>query len=325
MIVAAVSGCVLGAKPEGTAGRWIRFDPATQRYSVEAEQVPRGALLDELKMVAKADVRPQLERDALVAAKGIDLDLDALIALLLPRDARPTVRRGERELPAGTPSTINARKEGPPLLSIPEAVTKPDPASEYDPELKRSGTLKRAAEHAFEPREISGPRTKPQATTLLYAAETTEPKKRLPRPVETATVRLTLQFEEGVAPRVIHVQEIEGRVPVQRFVTGTYLYALIGGNGQVLNAGTFQDPLVEHSYLPDGTHSSGHTKSGVAAISIPREYLSAARLQIVDVTGLSMPRELDEQVVLGALERGHTSLQLETRNILHRLEQKVKQ
>lgn len=318
------SGCAPITKSEPAAGHWIRFDPATQRYSIEAQQVRRGALLDDLKAIAKANVRPQPDREALITVKDSDLDLDALVALLLPPGTRPTIRPGEREI-AAAPPVAEVRKEGPPLRPAPGLGVKPNVAVERAPEVKPSGTLKAAAEAPFAPREITGPRTKPQTTTLLRAAETKEPKKPLPARVERATVRLVLQFEEGASPRLIDAQAIEGHAPVQRFVTGTFLYAVIGADGRLLEAGTFQDPLVERSYHQEGTHSVLRAKTGVVGVSIARKHMSGSRLQIVDMTGVPLPRELNDEVVRGALSRGRTALLLETKSILRRLDQGTKQ
>jgi len=324
-IVAAplVLGCAQFGKPEVTAGRWIRYDGAAQRYSVDAQQVPRGALLDELKTVAGADVRPRPDPDAPVSAQAKDLDLEALIALLLPPGTRPTIRPGDREVAAVVPETAKP-KQGPPLRPAAGAVAKPDASPDVVTEIKRTGTLKSAAETPYAPREPGGPGTKPQTAKLHLVAESMEPKKPLAARAARATVRLQVQFEEGAPPRVIDVRAIEGRAPAQRFVTGNYLFALTAADGRVLEAGTFQDPLVEHSYLPEGQHSVGRARTGIAGISVARENLSGAVLRIVDLTGVPMPRELDERGVLTALERGKTSLQLETAGILRRLDQEAK-
>ena len=324
IVVALISsGCAQIGKPEVTAGRWIRFDPASQRYSIDAQGVPRGALLDELKSVAGADVRPQPEPEAPVTAQARDLDLNALIALLLPPGTRPTIRPGDREIAAATLNTTKP-KQGPPVRPAADAVAKPEAELEVGTQIKRTGTLKTSAETAYVLREVGGPSTKPQPATLLRTAETTEPKKPQATRAPRATVRLQLLFEEGSPPRLIDVRAVEGRAPSQRFVTGSYLFAVMSADGRVLEAGTFQDPLIEHSYLPEGQHSIGRASSGIVGISIGREKLTGAVLRIVDLTGVAMPRQLDEQIVSTALERGKPVLQLETATILRRLEQEAK-
>jgi hypothetical protein len=317
------SGCSQFDKPEVTAGRWIRFDAATQHYSVAAQQVPRGALLDELKSVAGADVRPQPEREAPVTAQAKNLDLDTLIALLLPPGTRPTVRLGAREVVAALPESAKPKQGAPPRPAA-GAVAKPDAALEVALELKHTGTLKAAAETPYTPHEVSGSNTKPQVATLLPPEETLEPKKPLAMRAPRATVRLQLLFEDGAPPRLIDARAIEGRALAQRFVTGTYLFVVTAVDGRALEAGTFQDPLLQHSYLPEGQHSVGRARSGIAGISIARENLSGAVLHIVDLTGMPMPRELNEHVVRTALERGKSALQLETSSILRRLDQEDK-
>lgn len=323
--IGALDGCSAILKPEPQDGRWIHRDATTQRYSIDAPQVRRGALLDELKTITQAEVRPQPDRGALVTAKANGLDLEALVSLLLPAGTRPTIRHGARDSVAVLPSA-EQRKEGQPLRPADGLAVKPDVAVESQTALTRTGTLKAATEisAAQAPREISGSRTKPQAATLLRTGENTAPKRPLPMRVERATVRLTLQFEEGVAPRLIDAQTLEGRAPAQRFVTGTFLYAVLAADGRLLEFGTFQDPLLEHSYLAEGTHSVGRAKSGVAGISIARANLSDARLQIVDMTSMPLPRELDEKVVRSAIERGTITLRLDTATILRRLDQETK-
>lgn len=324
-IVAGVlfSGCSQFDKPEAAAGRWIRFDTATQRYSIDAQQVPRGALLDELKSVAGADVRPQPEREAPVTAQAKNLDLDKLIALLLPPDTRPTVRLGHHEIAAALSKSAKL-KQGAPLRPARDTPAKPDATLDIAPTTTRTGTLKTEAETPYTPHEVSGSNTKPQVATLPSQENAMGPKKPLITHIPKATVRLQLLFEDGASPRLIDARAIEGRVPVQRFVTGTYLFAITAADGRTLEAGTFQDPLLRHSYLPEGRHSAGREPSGIVGISIAREYLSGAVLHIVDLTGMPMPRELDESVVHTALERGKSALQLETTGILRRLDQEAK-
>lgn len=324
-IVTAVvlSSCAQFGKADGTAGRWIQFDATSQRYSIDAQQVQRGALLNELNKVAGVDIRSQPEHEGLVTAHAKDLDLDTLVSMLLPPGTRTAVRLGEREIAAAVPGTTKP-KQGAPVHPAVGAVAKPDAALEVAPEIKRTGALKAAAETAYTPREVSGPSTKPQAATLLRTAEAMEPKKPLATRVPRATVRLQFLFEEGAPPRLIDARAVEGRAPAQRFVTGSYLFVVMSADSRVLEAGTFQDPLIEHSYLPEGQHSVGRAPSGIVGISIGRENLSGAVLRIVDLTGVPMPRELDERIVRTALERGKPALQLETATILRRLEQETK-
>jgi hypothetical protein len=320
----ALHGCALAPPPGPKTGRWIRFDAASQRYSVEAVQVARGDLLDELERLAGADVRPQPERAAPVTAQARELDLGSLVVLLLPPGTHATIRPGERD--AAAVPAVSKPKEGPPRPPAAAGLAaKPDAAAERPPDRRRGTLMKTAAEGPDAEREVGGPGTKPQIEMLLRTAQEPQPKTRLPVRVERATVRLTLQFEDGAAPRLIDAQMLEGRAPMQRFVVGTYLFAVIGADGRLLQAGSFNDPLVERSYQQVGPHAVGRAKTGVVGISIAREHLVSARVQIVDMTDLPLPRELSEDLVRSALDRGRTSLLLESPTILRRLNQETRE
>ncbi len=324
LVVCALAGCAANVIPPDTgSGRWIQFHADTQSYSIAAQNVSRGALLDELAHVAGADVRPQSERDGLVSAKADGLDLETLVSLILPAGAHPTIRAGQRDVAAI--HTGGARKEGPALIATAGLIDKPEAKVDYVSKPAMGEKLKGAVELEYVPRKVEGPHTKPEAQALLRVSDTVMPKKAVATDLERATVRLTLQFEEGTAPRLITAQTLEGRAPVQRYVTGTFLFALLDTNGRVLQAGTFQDPLNQRSYQQDGPHANQRAKSGVVGISVWREFLGSAQLQVVDMTGIALPRELTDEVVRSALDRGRTSLRIDSKNILSRLDQESKQ
>jgi hypothetical protein len=299
-----------------TQEHWIRVDPATERYSVSAKGVPRGDLLDELARLSGVVVRRQPQRDELLTIEAKDLSLADLVARLVPSDAHSVVRWGDREVPAAHPATEH-RKEGPPLNASAGAIAK----GEKGAPQAHGGNLKKPPDAAIAAPPTEGPGAKPPAGVRV--AETTEPKKPKSREVERATVRLTLEFESGATPRVIAAQSIEGRATPDRFTRGTYLFAVVGSDGRLLQYGTFQDPLEEHSYLPDGTHDVRQARSGVAGISILRENLTGARLLIVDASQVALPRELDEETVRSALAHGKQMLQMDTAPILRSLDQGV--
>jgi hypothetical protein len=315
-IVLRAGGAPLGKQE----GRWITFDAATERFTIDAQNVPRGALLDELRAVEGTDVRPQPDRDVTVTAKAQNLDLDGLLELLLPAATHSTVRPGSRELAAATP-TGDKRKHGPELKPTAGAVAKPEASAELSPMTN----VKPPVESSYTPRDISGSRTKPPSGTLLGVAGADQtqaaPKQPLPARAERSTVRLQLEFSDAAPPRIVDARMIEGRAPVQSIVTGTYLYALVDADGRTLEVGTFQDPLIEHSYLPEGTHSVGRSRVGVVGISILREKLASATLRIVDVSGVTLSRELDDRAIRTALDQGKPVLQVDAPTILRLVEQ----
>ncbi len=319
VLLAACTACTSVNQPEPVAGRWIRFDPQSQRYDIDAVQVPRSVLLGELKKIAQAEVRPLPETDDPVTAKAEGLDLDGLLALLMPPGSRFAVREGEVDRASATGGN-DRRKAGPPLSTAAGRVAKPDAAIERVATAPK-GVVKQAADLPYLALESVGAGTKPSAAMLIRVADSQGPKQPLPRRIERSTVRVVLQFDEGAPPRVIDVQTIEGVAPPQRFVIGSYLYAVIGADGRVLESGTFQDPLVQRSYQQQGPHAEMRAKSGTVGISIAREHLNGARLQVVDAAELSLPRELDDEVVRNALAQGRPSLRLDTTTILRRLDQ----
>ena len=114
---------------------------------------------------------------------------------------------------------------------------------------------------------------------------------------------MTLLFELGKEPKVLSARNIEGGPPVERFVRGPFLFLLMGADGQILQFGSFEDPLEEHSYLEDGTHTQGRAKSGITGISLDNSKLRAASLQIIDAREVTLPRELNEEVVRDLMQR----------------------
>jgi hypothetical protein len=316
----SLCACASAQRPPKEPTPRIRVDPATERYSISAKGVSRGALLDELAQLSGVVVHPQPNRDELLTIEARDLDLAELVGRLVPGDARSVVRWGDREVSAAVPSAENP-KQGPPVKASAGTIAKGEAGGERKAAPVQGRNLKKPPDAAIAAPRTEGPGAKPPVTARV--AETTEPKKPKPREVERATVRLTLEFESGAAPRVIAAQSIEGRATPDRFTRGTYLFAVVAADGRLLQFGTFQDPLEEHSYRPDGTHDVRQAKSGVAGISILRENLAGARLLIVDASQLALPRELDEGAVRSALERGKQLLQTEMAPILRNLDQGV--
>jgi len=316
-----MASCASLGPPASTTGRWISLDRATQRFTIVAQQVPRGALIDELQSVSGVAVRGTVDREAAITAHAKDVDLNALLALVLPADARIAVRPGAVEVPAVIADKTRP-KRGAPVDPPAGAPAKPDPKTEAAP-VKASGNIKIAADEKFEPREVSGVGNKRPVAELIRASTTTPKQPSRPR-APSETIRIVIQFEDGAPPRVVDARAIEGRAPRQRFVAGTFLFAVIGADGRTVEAGTFQDPLLEHSYLPEGQHSTARALTGTAGISISRESLAGAVLRVVDLSGFPLPRELDEQTVRMALERGKPVMQLETAAIARRLQEAPK-
>ena len=295
----------------------LSFDDSTQRYGVHVAGATRGELLDELQRLYQVDVRPQPARDDKLTLDAEGLDLDQLLARLMPAGTHYIARRGDREVSSHVPAT-GQRKEGGKLDVKPGLPAK----DETRADLRRDGSLKPAVNFTRpdQPVEIAGPMLKAPADKLLMAANY-EPKSPRAMRIPRSSVRVTLAFEEGATPRVIAVQSIEGGAPVERFVRGPFLFALVDADGRPIQYGSFQDPLEEHSYLPEGPHSIGRAKSGIAGISLDRSKIDSARLLVIDARGLALPRELDDEVILGAMKRAKVLLEMPTAELLRALEQ----
>lgn len=308
--------CAQFSSPGSAQGRWITLDAKSQQFRITARQVARGMLLEDLQRVSGVEVRPTPDPEALITAQAEGLHLDRLLALLLPPDSRVTVRPGQRELP-GQVSTAERPKRGLPQQPLAGTVVKPEPTRELAP-VKPGGLVKAAADDRYEAREVSGPGSKRPASELLQVSSSGAGKQPSAARAPRETLRLQLQVEESATLRLIDARLIEGRPPAQRMVIGSFLYAVIAPDGRILEAGTFQDPLEEHSYQPDGKHSVGRARTGTVGISIARENLNGV-LRVMDLKGVPLPRELDERTVRIALERGKPVLQLDTAAIARQL------
>jgi hypothetical protein len=295
LTAAWLAGCA-AQTPQAPEG--VGFNSETGRFSVRANGVPRGELLDQLAKVAQIEVRPQPPRDERLTISADDLDLDELLARIMPADLHYMARRGEREIASKAPGT-NARKEGGMAAMAPGLTPKGKGGANA-----RAGTLKAAADTKLgdAPARAAGPTIKADARTLI-ASEKNEPKIPLPTRIPRATLRVTLLFELGKPPKVLAAQNIEGGPPVERFVRGPFLFVLVGADGRVLQYGSFEDPLEEHSYLKEGQHSTGRARSGITGISLDNTKLAAASLQIIDAREITLPRELTEEVARSVMQR----------------------
>lgn len=317
LVTSLLGACAL-KQPPAQLGTWIRFDGATKRYSIAATGVPRGKLLDQLEGLASVKIRPQPERETPVTANATGQTLDELIVLLLPPGARYKLGLGERdrELDVKTP-----RKEGAAETRDPALLPKRESATE----LVREGRLKVRPEEYASDRPVTGPNTKRAAEELIAVNEKNSP--RVPKQTSAArnTVRLTLAFQDGAAPQLVAAQAIEGNTTSMRFVTGPYLYIVLGGDGRPVQYGSFQDPLTQHSYLQEGPHDLTRATSGFAGISVARESLQNGRLVIVDASSLTLPRELNDDLIGGILKRSKPIAEFDERRTLRLLDEGARQ
>ena len=296
--------------------RAVTFDQGSQRFSVHANDMTRGELLDQLQQVAGIKVRPQPARNDRLTLNADNLDADELLARLLPANSHYIARRGEREIASKTP--VGQAKQGAVRETTKGLPTKGEPHAE--PAI--AGPMKMAVDgRTIQPRQQRpGPMVKAAPETLL-ARQANEPKQSLPARIPSESLRVTLEFQEGAAPRVLAVQAIEGGPPVERFVRGPFLYVVLDAGGQPLQYGSFQDPLEMHSYTPEGPHSILRAKSGTAGISLDRTKLDSASLQVIDARGMSLPRELNDEVVRRIVAQSKPVLVVPANRLMRALDQ----
>lgn len=311
--LAFIAAC---ARHETKAPSGLSFDEKSQRFAAHVVDVPRGELLDQLRRIAGIEVRPLPPGQDRLTIDADGLDVDELLARLLPADHRYVVRRGEREIAVRAPGQ-GERKVGP----APEAAAGLRAKGASSARLSATGPLKVAASASDEgaPINVRGPMRKAPATELV-ASGARGAKEPLPARIPRATVRVTLAFEEGKAPQVVAVQSIEGHAPAERFVRGPFLYVLVDAEGRLLGYGSFEDPLETHSYLPEGPHSIERARSGVAGISLDRERVGTSMLQVIDARGSALPLELTDEVVRGVMARSKPLLVVPTSQLLRALE-----
>jgi hypothetical protein len=285
-----IAACAERAPPPG-----VSLDPRSDLFSVHVKDVSRGELLDQLQRAGGIEVRPRPDPDAKLTLDADGLDVDELLARVMPANARYIARRGSREYPARLAG--GQKKEGPAAAIAAGLLEKGKGATT----ALRAGPGKRA-EVELPARSAAqlGAKTKPAAEKLVVH-EGNQPKKPLATRLPRQSVRVTLLFEQGAAPRVLAAQSIEGGPPAESFVRGPFLYVLTDSAGAPVQFGSFEDPLEEHSYLESGEHSVARAKSGIAGISLPADKAAAATLSIIDARALTLPRALDPESVRGVM------------------------
>ena len=278
----------------------MSFNAETGRFAVHATGVPRGELLDQLAKVAQIEVRPQPPRGEPLTISADGLDLDELLARIMPADARYIARRGQLELASKVPASgAQGRRRGY-RGTGPKRQGQRRRGDAYGIGNAQGGGRQQACRGALSTRR---PRHQGSPPLPWWPAKRTNPRSRSLPAFRGRSLRVTLLFELGKAPKVLSAQNIEGGPPDERFVRGPFLFLLMGADGRILQYGSFEDPLEEHSYLEDGTHTQGRAKSGITGISLDNSKLQAAALQIIDAREVTLPRELNEEVLRGLMQR----------------------
>ena len=295
IFIAIIAATLLAACAERAPPTGISVDARTGLFNVHARDTTRGALLDELQKVGKIEVRPRPDPDTKLTLDADGLDVDELLARIMPADARFIARRGDREFAAHLPG--EQKKQGAaaePIAGLTEKGKGPKTALREGAEKRKDVEL---------PARATGDLKIKPAAAQLVVKEGNEPKQPLATRLPRQSLRVTLLFEQNAAPRILAVQAIEGGPPVDTFVRGPFVFVLTDAAGAPVHVGTFEDPLEEHSYLESGQHSVTGAKSGIAGISLPADKAAAATLSILDARDVTLPRELDAETVRGVMAR----------------------
>ncbi len=107
-------------------------------------------------------------------------------------------------------------------------------------------------------------------------------------------------------------------------VTGPFLFVLVGADGRPLHYGTFLDPLLQHSYLPEGQHDVGRATSGTIGISIDRERMAGGRVIVYDVRDVPLPRELNDESVRAVVGRAKPVVEIDAERINRLLGEEIR-
>ncbi len=317
--IVALAGCGTTGGSGGSNGRAFRIDRSGDEYAITARDARRDAVLSELERVANVEIRPHPGGDGRLSIDVRGLALDDVIARLMPNDARYSVRYGKRDVES-TAALREGRKQGAALAADARLPRKDDKR----PAVPAAGIRKPAPESSPVETPVGGPRGKPVTTDLVQMATAREPKKAPPRTVPRDTVRITLLFEPNAAPRIVRAQLIEGRAPLQRMVTGPFLFVLVGADGRPVHYGTFLDPLLQHSYLPEGQHDVGRSTSGTIGISIDRERMTGGRVIVYDARDVPLPRELSDESVRALVGRAKPVVEIDVERINRLLGEEIR-
>ena len=151
---------------------------------------------------------------------------------------------------------------------------------------------------------------KGSAAAFLQVPAGRGPKQAAPaQPGADKTLRMRFTMMASGEVRLDSAVLIDGApvTPTNR-VVGPMLYAFRKTNGALAAFGTFEDPLVEHSYLQeDGKHGESRAKEGSFGISLQgtmaREALQGVTIQFYSVQKMALPAVLDEKAFTAAIRK----------------------
>lgn len=303
-ITVKIAFCLLGLALTPSCAKRVprapsyRIDVSSdlQKVSIHAKRTPLATLLHELSVKHGVEVRLNQPANPFVSAEIEEKPLDEAISAIVPKGVRFALRTGEREW-AMSPHGKGG-KQG---AAYPDASGKPE-KGKLPPVPTQPGKLAKARPEAVPVRTVpTGQGFKVSAAMLMQVPSGRGPKKPTTVPeTQDKTLRLRFTMMLSGEIRLDSAVLIDGATAPTNRVVGPMLYAIRRANGSLVSFGTFEDPLVEHSYLQeDGKHGVGRAKEGSFGLSLPgtlaREGLQGSTIQFYQAGSTALPPVLDEK------------------------------
>jgi hypothetical protein len=91
---------------------------------------------------------------------------------------------------------------------------------------------------------------------------------------------------------------VDGDAVASPVVKGPFLFVLRAASGNIVHVGSLVDPLEEHSFLVDSTHTVGRAREGSFGLWIPGRLLGTQQLvgltlEFYDARAVTLPPTLD--------------------------------
>lgn len=283
----------------------IRLSRDLQRISVRADQVPRGRVLSQLSARLGVEIRAyDVDLTAPVTVSVEEMPLEAVVARVLPADARYVIRYGEREVLAATPIKSGSKRGSP--ETRPRGVPTKGRTRPYV--RNASSVVKTPARStvSVDPRQ-AGPGVKQSAAQALTMPAGSGPKRARPSIQTDSSLRLTVTISSAGAVRIVGATRVAGERAATDAVRGTLLYVVRASGGNIAHYGTLLDPLEVHSYLPgDRTHDQRRATEGTVQVPLPvrlsdRAQLATLSLELYDAREASLPSRLDAEALTRVL------------------------
>jgi hypothetical protein len=281
----------------------IDVNEDSHKVSIHARRTPLATLLHELSAKHGIEVRLDQPVNPLVSADIEEKPLNEAILEIVPRGVRFALRTGQREW--AIPVQRTGAKQG---AAYPDSGGKPQKGKQ-GPVRSKPGGLVKARPDAVPVRTLkSGQGYKLSLARLALVPPGRGPKQaKAPPPRGEKTLRLRFIMTSSGEIRLNSAVLIDGYTPPTNRVVGSMLYAVQRPNGSLVSFGSFEDPLIEHSYQEDGKHSVGQAKEGSFGLSLPgtlvKEQLQGTTIEFYDARSAALPPVLDEKAFLALIRK----------------------